>query len=139
MDIKISKLYETFLYAQEVGFDYGVTFSLRSSLKLKEFLDDLDPELPLDWSAKSFYGMPELRQRVIETQDYHVPIENTLITAGTNEAIFLVLTQTISPGDEVVMDNRAGHRSMNFPGRTVRRLRWLNGERSWAGGLIWMN
>ena len=105
MDVKISKLYDIFLYAQKVGFDYSVTFSLRSSPKLKEFLDDLDPELPLDWSAKSFYGMPELRQRVIETQDYHVPIENTLITAGTNEAIFLVLTQTISPGDEVVMDN----------------------------------
>jgi len=104
MDVKISKLYDIFLYAQEVGFDYGVTFSLRSSPKLKEFLDDLDPELPLDWSAKSFYGMPELRERVIETQGYNVSADNVLITAGTNEAIFLVLTQTISPGDEVVMD-----------------------------------
>jgi hypothetical protein len=104
MDVRINKLYEIFLYAQEVGFDYGVTFSLRSSPKLKEFLDDLDPELPLDWSGKSFYGLPELRERVIETQGYNVSADNVLITAGTNEAIFLVLTQTISPGDEVVMD-----------------------------------
>ena len=104
MDVKIDKLYEIFLYAQKVGFDYGVTFSLRSSPRLKEFMDDLDPELPLDWSAKSFYGMPELRQRVIETQGYNVPVENTLVTAGTNEANFLVLTQTVSAGDEVVTD-----------------------------------
>jgi len=104
MDVKINKLFDIFLYAQKVGFNYGLTFSLRSSPKLKEFLDDLDPELPLDWSGKSFYGLPELRQRVIETQGYNVPLDNVLITAGTNEAIFLVLTQTISPGDEVVMD-----------------------------------
>lgn len=104
MDVKINKLYEIFLLAQEVGFDYGVTWSLRRSPKLGEFLNDLDPELPLDWSAKSFYGMPELRQRVIETQGYDVPVENVLITAGTNEATFLVITQTVSAGDEVVID-----------------------------------
>ena len=104
MDIKINKLYEMFLHAQKVGFDYGLTFSLRKSPKLKEFLSDLDPELPLDWSAKSFYGMPELRQRVVETQGYNVPADNLLITAGTNEANFLILTQTVSKGDEIVMD-----------------------------------
>lgn len=104
MDVKINKLFEIFLHAQDVGFDYSVTFSLRSSPRLKDFLDDLDPELPLDWSGKSFYGMPELRQRVIETQGYNVSVDNVLITAGTNEAIFLVLTQTVSPGDEIVID-----------------------------------
>ena len=104
MDVKINKMYEMFLYAQEVGFDYGVTFSLRSPAKLGDFLADLDPELSLDWSGKSFYGLPELRQRVVETQGYDVPLENVFITAGTNEAIFLVLTQTISAGDEIVVD-----------------------------------
>jgi aspartate/methionine/tyrosine aminotransferase len=104
LDVQLNKLYEIFLHAQEVGFDCGVTWSLRRSPKLKEFLDDLDPELPLDWSAKSFYGLPELRQRVVDTQGYAVPIENVLITAGTNEANHLVLTCTVSPGDEVVVD-----------------------------------
>ncbi len=104
MDVKLNKLYEIFLHAQEVGFDCGVTWSLRRSPKLGEFLADLDPELPLDWSAKSFYGMPELRQRVIETQGYDVDVDNVLITAGTNEANFLVITQTVGPGDEVVID-----------------------------------
>lgn len=104
MDVKINKMYEIFLYAQEVGFDYGVCFALRSSPKLGEFLPELDPDLPLDWSGKSFYGLPELRQRVVETQGYNVPLENVLITAGTNEANFLVLTQTVSPGDEIVVD-----------------------------------
>jgi aspartate/methionine/tyrosine aminotransferase len=104
MDVKINKMYEMFLYAQEVGFDYGVTFSLRSPAKLGDFLADLDPELSLDWSGKSFYGLPELRQRVIETQGYDVPVDNVFITAGTNEAIFLILTQTLSAGDEIVVD-----------------------------------
>jgi DNA-binding transcriptional MocR family regulator len=94
MHVKINKMYEMFLYAQEVGFDYGVAFSLRSPAKLGDFLADLDPELPLDWSGQSFYGLPELRQRVVETQGYDVPLENVFITAGTNEAIFVVLTQT---------------------------------------------
>jgi aspartate/methionine/tyrosine aminotransferase len=104
MDVKINKMYEMFLYAQEVGFDYGVTFSLRSPAKLGDFLADLDPELSLDWSGKSFYGLPELRQRVIETQGYDLPVDNVFITAGTNEAIFLILTQTLSAGDEIVVD-----------------------------------
>lgn len=104
MDVKINKLYEIFLYAQDVGFDYGVTFSLRSSPKLKDFLEDLDPDLPLDWSVQSFYGLPELRRRVVETQGYDVSEDNILITAGTNEANFLVMMQTVEPGDEVIVD-----------------------------------
>jgi aspartate/methionine/tyrosine aminotransferase len=104
MDVKINKMYEMFLYAQEVGFDYGVAFSLRSPAKLGDFLADLDPELSLDWSGKSFYGLPELRQRVIDTQGYDVAVENVFITSGTNEAIFLILTQNISAGDEIVVD-----------------------------------
>lgn len=104
MDVKLNKHFEVFLYAQEVGFDYGLTFSLKSSPKLKDFLDDLDPELPLDWSGKSFFGLPELRERVVASQGYNVSPEQILITAGTNEANHLVLTQAISAGDEVVMD-----------------------------------
>lgn len=104
MDVKINKLYEIFLHAHEVGCDYPIVTSLRSSPKLKEFLEDLDPELPLDWSGQSFYGLPELRKQVVKTQDYHVSEDNIMITAGTNEANFLVMMQTIIPGDEIVID-----------------------------------
>lgn len=104
LDVKINKLFEIFLYAQEVGFDNHVVFSLRSSPKLKEFLEDLDPDLPLDWSGKSFYGLPELRRQVVETQGYNISEDNICITSGTNEANFLVMMQTVNPGDEVVID-----------------------------------
>ncbi len=105
MEVKINKLYEIFLYAQEVGFDVAIVNSLRTSPRLKDFLEDLDPELPLDWSAQSYYGMPTLRKRVVETQGYKVSEDHVLITAGTNEANFLVMMQTVDPGDEVIVDS----------------------------------
>jgi hypothetical protein len=104
MGVKINKLFEIFLYAHEMGFDYAIVNSLRTSPKLKEFLEDLDPDLRLDWSAQSYYGLPALRRRVIQTQGYNVSEDNILITAGTNEANFLVMMQTVEPGDEVVID-----------------------------------
>lgn len=104
MKVTLHKLFEIFLHAQQAGFDYSLTSSLRRSPKLGEFLADLDPELPLDWSEKSFYGLPELRQRIIETQGYDVSIDDVLVTAGTNEANFLAITQIVSAGDDVVID-----------------------------------
>ena len=105
MDVKINKLFEFFLYSQDVSCSYPLITSLRSSPKLKEFLDDLDPNLPLDWSAKSYYGMPELRRRIIDIGKYKdATEENVFITAGANEANFLVIMQTVNPGDEVVLE-----------------------------------
>jgi len=104
MDVKINKLFEVFLYAHDVGCDNVLVSSLRSSPKLKEFLEDIDPELALDWSDRSFYGLPELRKRVVETQGYNVSEDNIYITAGTNEANFLVMMQTVNLGDEVIID-----------------------------------
>ena len=105
MDVKINKLFEIFLHAERVGFDHHVVFSLRSSPKLREFLEDLDPDLPLDWSGQSFYGMPALRERVVETQGYNISKDNILITAGTNEANFLVMMLVVDSGDEVIVDH----------------------------------
>ena len=105
MQVEINKLFEFFLYAHEVGCRYPLITSLRSSPKLKEFLDDLDPNQGLDWSAKSYYGLPELRKRVIDTVKYKdFAEESVLITAGANEANFLVIMQTVNPGDEVVLE-----------------------------------
>jgi aspartate/methionine/tyrosine aminotransferase len=91
-------------YAQEVGYDYALVNSLHRSPQLKDFLADLDPEMSLNWSKKSFYGLPELRERVVLTQEYQVPSSNVFITSGTNEANFLVMMQTVNPGDEVITD-----------------------------------
>jgi hypothetical protein len=45
MDVKINKLYEMFIYAQKVGFDNAVVYSLRTPPKLKEFLNILSIQI----------------------------------------------------------------------------------------------
>ena len=42
-----------------------IGFSLARSPRLRDFLPDLDPDLPLDWNGASFLGLPALRQRVL--------------------------------------------------------------------------
>jgi hypothetical protein len=86
MVVKIDKLFEFFLYAQEVGCEYPLLTSLRGSPKLKESFGDINPDLELVWSAKSYYGLSELRREVVETQKHEFTEENILITAGTHEA-----------------------------------------------------
>ncbi|MFT5132382.1 MAG: aspartate/methionine/tyrosine aminotransferase [Gammaproteobacteria bacterium] len=104
MKVNNPKLRAFDFYAQEVGYEYALVNSLHRSPQLKDFLADLDPEMSLNWSKKSFYGLPELRERIISTQDYKVPVENVFVTSGTNEANFLIMMQTVNPGDEVITD-----------------------------------
>ena len=104
MKVKIPKLRAFDFYAHQVGYDYALVNSLHCSPQLKDFLDDLDPELSLNWSKQSFYGLPELREKIVATQGYKVPVENIFVTTGTNEANFLIMMQTINPGDEVIAD-----------------------------------
>ncbi len=73
---------------------------------LGDFLNELDPELSLDWSSQSFQGLPSLREKVISRTGTNVEcnIANVLITAGTAEANFLTISQLLQPEDEMIVD-----------------------------------
>ena len=104
MYAKPNKLFLSFLQAVDKGFDYGLTFAFGSSPHLKDFLQDLDADMKLDWSGQSFYGLPELRRYVVESQGYNLNSDNIMITAGTAEANFLVMTSLLNPGDEIIVE-----------------------------------
>lgn len=83
----------------------SLVHSMAKSPKLGDYLSDLDPELSLDWSGKSFYGLPALREKVLaRTGAHRCTTEDVLITAGTAEANFLAISQLVQPGDEMVVD-----------------------------------
>lgn len=104
MKVKLPDLRAFDFYAQQKGYDHALVNSLHSSPLLEEFLADLDPKLSLNWSKRSHYGLPELRERIIATQGYEVDVENVFVTSGANEANFLVMMQTVNPGEEVLAD-----------------------------------
>ena len=104
MKIKLDPFFELLMNAYETGFDYDLSHSLRVSPEFSEFLADIDPELELIHSQQSYYGLPELRRQVAETQGYALSQDDIYITAGSNEANFLVMAQRVEPGDEVVIE-----------------------------------
>ena len=106
MKVKIHTLFQYLLDTTEADPEAFIGFSLSQSPKLGEFLEDLDPELPLDWNQKSFRGLPALREHVLEQAGLK-PIcttDDVLITAGAAEANYLAFMQLVQPGDEVVVE-----------------------------------
>ena len=106
MKVKIHKLFELFLNGTAANPEASVLHSLAASPRLGDFIDDLDPDLCLDWSGQSFLGMPSLREKVISRLAYDkgCSIDDVLITAGTAEANFLAITQLLEAGDEIIVD-----------------------------------
>lgn len=106
MQVKPHKLFQHFMTALEAKPEASVVHSLAEPPVLGDFLDDLDPSQSLDWSGKSFYGMPELRQHVLHRTGtaQTCSIDNVLITAGAAEANFLAISQLMRPGDEIIVD-----------------------------------
>lgn len=106
MRVKIHKLFENFLAAHAARPQASVVHSLAQSPCLGDFLDELDPSLKLDWSGESFYGLPSLRNKVVERWGYApaCTADNVLITAGTAEANFLTISNLVGPGDEMIVD-----------------------------------
>ncbi|MGJ8546002.1 MAG: aminotransferase class I/II-fold pyridoxal phosphate-dependent enzyme [Sulfitobacter sp.] len=106
MKVKIHTLFQYLLDTTEADPEAFVGFSLAGSPKLGDFLADLDPEMSLDWNLKSFRGLPQLRQRVIDQAGLtgQCSADDVLITAGAAEANYLAFMQLVQPGDEIVTE-----------------------------------
>jgi aspartate/methionine/tyrosine aminotransferase len=69
-----------------------------------EILDEGIPQdLRLEKSGNR-YGYPPLREAITKSQYYSVPIENVLITSGTQHANFLSLATSLESGDEAIVE-----------------------------------
>ncbi len=106
MKVKIHTLFQYLLDTTEADPEAFIGFSLAGSPTLGDFLDDLDPDMSLDWNQKSFRGLPRLRDRVIDQANLNglCDPEDVLITAGAAEANYLAFMQLVNPGDEVVTE-----------------------------------
>lgn len=105
--VEIHKLFEFLLETTSAQPEAVLGFSLSSSPKLGEFLDELSSDLSLDWSNESFQGMVRLREHILarsKLQD-SCTIDDVLITAGTAEANFLVISQLLRPEDEIIVES----------------------------------
>ena len=63
----------------------------------------LPPELPLVKSGNR-YGYPPLRERIVASQEYNLPIDNVLVTMGTQMSNFLAFAVALEPGDEAIIE-----------------------------------
>lgn len=106
MKVKIHTLFQYLLETTEADPEAIVGFSLSQSPKLGEFLEALDPELPLDWNGKSFRGLPRLRDHVLRETGLAgiCDPDDVLITAGAAEANYLAIMQLLAPDDEIVIE-----------------------------------
>ncbi|UWR24458.1 aminotransferase class I/II-fold pyridoxal phosphate-dependent enzyme [Sulfitobacter sp. S190] len=106
MKVKIHTLFEYLLETTDAAPEAIVGFSLSQSPTLGSFMDDLDPDLPLDWNNRDFRGLPELRDHIL----HHAGLDgvcdrkDVLITAGAAEANYLAVMQLLQPGDEIVIE-----------------------------------
>ncbi len=106
MKVKIHTLFQYLLDTTEAEPEAFIGFSLSESPNLGEFLNEMDPALPLDWNQKSFRGLPALRSHVLDRADLSgfCQPDDVLITAGAAEANYLAIMQLVQPGDEVVTE-----------------------------------
>ena len=65
LKVKIHTLFQYLLETTEAAPEAIVGFSLSASPRLGDYLDDLDPNLSLDWNGRDFRGLPELRDHVL--------------------------------------------------------------------------
>ncbi len=106
MKVQIHTLFQYLLDTTKAEPEAFLGFSLSQSPRLGDFLDDLDPEMRLDWNGRSFLGLPELRDHVLAQAGLRgqCQADHVLITAGAAEANYLAFMQLVQPGDEVVVE-----------------------------------
>jgi len=103
MKVKIHTLFQYLLESAHAEPEAIVGFSLSESPRLGAFLDDLDPQMKLDWNSRDFRGLPELRAHVARQAELDEP-DHVLITAGAAEANYLAIMQLVQPGDEIMIE-----------------------------------
>lgn len=106
MKVKIHRLFEYLLETTNAAPEAIVGFSLSGSPVLGDYLNDLDPNLSLDWNNRDFRGLPELRDHVLAQAGLSAmcTASDVLITAGAAEANYLAIMQLVQPGDEIVIE-----------------------------------
>ena len=106
MYVEAHELFERFIDGLEAHPEASLVHSLAEPPRLGDFLEKLDPDLSLDWSAKDFQGLPSLRNKIIKRTgtDTNCVIGDVLVTAGTAEANFLAISQLVQPEDEMIVD-----------------------------------
>ena len=88
--------------------DYELSHATATRIPLKEIIDDPmklleGPHQPSDLKGKSSLEAV-LKERIIETQGFKdIAPENVLLTKATYEANFLALSESVEPGDEIVI------------------------------------
>ncbi|MEM1375095.1 MAG: pyridoxal phosphate-dependent aminotransferase [Pseudomonadota bacterium] len=102
--VKIHTLFEYLLETTEAEPEAFIGFSLAEPPRLRDYLADLDPDMPLDWNGADFRGLPTLRRHVLARAGLDLPLESVLITAGAAEANYLALRQLVRPGETIVTE-----------------------------------
>ncbi len=107
MKVKIHRLFQYLLDSTQADPEAIVGFSLSASPRLGDYLNDLDPNLSLDWNGRDFRGLPELRAHVLEQAGVSGDLKpsDVLITAGAAEANYLAIMQLLQPGDDIVVES----------------------------------
>ena len=136
MKVKIHTLFEKLLESTAAAPEAVVGFSLSASPRLGDFLDDLDPDLSLDWNNRDFRGLPELRDHVLAQAGLAGVLErdSVLITAGAAEANYLALMQLLEPGAEIVVEAPGWPQAeviASAKGAVVRRV-WREEAEGWV-------
>ena len=106
MRVESHVLFDRFQAALAREPEASIVDSLAESPHLGDFLHQLDPGMSLDWSGRSFQGLPELRENILRRSGCSgaCDAEDILVTAGTAEANFLAIAQQVEAGDELIVD-----------------------------------
>lgn len=106
MKIEIHPLFDFLLKTTAETPEAIIGFSLSRSPMLGDYIDDLDPDMSLDWNNRSFLGWPELREHVLRQAALEecLSIDNVLITAGAAEANYLAIRQLVDARAEIITE-----------------------------------
>ncbi len=112
MRVESQKLSEFFNIGRDLGWDVERQAWTVNSLNdpegrsytVGDILEGgISPDLPLVKSGNR-YGFPPLRDAIVRSQFYDLPIENVLVTLGTQMSNFLAFAVGLNAGDEAIIE-----------------------------------